>query len=272
MRVEAIVRGLRVDKTFLLVKYHMHLKLGQVTSSWPEPSGRAVEQYTLSVELVHQSKTQHALVPISMAVIAGWTGRDRVRVEEHIAELEKLGVKRPRSIPTFYPVSSARLTTRSCIEALGAESSGEVEFVLLQHDQRLWVTVGSDHTDRGVETYDIGVSKQMCDKPVASTWWALEDVSDHWDRLMLRSYIGSGSEKTLYQEGAVSAMLEPQTLLAHFRDSGGIVREGALMFCGTLPARGGIRPAPRFAMELEDPVYGRAIRHEYAVAYLGASA
>jgi hypothetical protein len=231
-----------------------------------------VGEGTISVDLLQRSKIQHAEVPISMVVIAGWTGRDRAVVEEHIAELEKLGVKRPRCIPTFYPISSARLTTRNCIEALGVESSGEVEFVLLQHDQRLWVGVGSDHTDRRVETYDIGVSKQMCDKPVASTCWALDDVSNHWDRLILRSYIGSGSEKTLYQDGSVSAMLDPMTLLAQYRDSGGIFKEGALMFCGTLPARGGIRPAPRFSLELDDPVCRRTIRHEYTVAYLDAPA
>jgi Protein of unknown function (DUF2848) len=228
-----------------------------------------VAEGTISVDLVSGSEIQHELVPISVLVIAGWTGRDRAAVEEHIAELEKLGVKRPRSIPTFYPVSSARLTTRSSMEALGAESSGEVEFVLLQHDQRLWVSVGSDHTDRRVETYDVGVSKQMCDKPVASTWWALEDVSEHWDRLLLRSYIGLGSNKTLYQDGSVSAMLEPERLLARYRDSGATLKDGTLMFCGTLPARGGIRPAPHFAVELEDPVSRRTIRHEYAVMYLG---
>ena len=33
------------------------------------------------------------------------------------------------------------------------------------------------------------------------------------------------------------------------------------MFCGTLPAIGAIRAAPRFAMELEDPVLGRKIAH-----------
>src|SRR6202034_1276711 len=87
--------------------------------------GEDVGEGTLSVELVSGSEIQHALVPISVLVIAGWTGRDRAAVEEHIAELEKLGVKRPLSIPTFYPVSSARLTTRSRMEALGAESSGE---------------------------------------------------------------------------------------------------------------------------------------------------
>ena len=37
------------------------------------------------------------------------------------------------------------------------------------------------------------------------------------------------------------------------------------MFCGTLSAIGGIRPATRFEMELEDPVLGRSMRHAYDV-------
>jgi hypothetical protein len=40
------------------------------------------------------------------------------------------------------------------------------------------------------------------------------------------------------------------------------------MFCGTLVAKGGIRPAQTFAMELEDPVLGRKLRHEYAIMVL----
>ena len=38
------------------------------------------------------------------------------------------------------------------------------------------------------------------------------------------------------------------------------------MLCGTVPAIGGIRPAAAFRMELEDPVLGRTIRHEYRIA------
>ena len=37
------------------------------------------------------------------------------------------------------------------------------------------------------------------------------------------------------------------------------------MFCGTLAAKGGIRPGKTFRMELEDPVLKRKLRHEYAV-------
>src|SRR3546814_19673357 len=33
-------------------------------------------------------------IPVRSAVIAGWTGRDPVAVEKHIAELEELGVRR----------------------------------------------------------------------------------------------------------------------------------------------------------------------------------
>src|SRR4051812_17549010 len=85
-------------------------------------------------------------VQVHTAIVAGWTGRDRDAVEEHIAELEALGVTPPSRTPLFYRVSASRVTTASEIEATAA-SSGEVEPVLLRHDGALWVGVGSDHTD-----------------------------------------------------------------------------------------------------------------------------
>ena len=206
-------------------------------------------------------------VAVRQAVIAGWTGRDRAALEHHIAELEKLGVKRPASTPIFYRVSAARLTTDEAIEATGSASSGEVEFVLLQTAGRMWVGLGSDHTDREVETYNVTVSKQMCDKPVAPMWWAYEAVAGHWDRLELRSYIVENGERVLYQEGSVAAMLAPATLLGLWREGGGLA-DGTLMFCGTLAARGGIRPSPRFELELHDPVLRRTIRHGYGIREL----
>src|SRR5689334_20810976 len=117
-----------------------------------------------------------ASVTITQAVIAGWTGRDKAALERHISELEALGVKRPASTPIFYRVAAARLTVDETIEATGGASSGEAEYVLLQHGGRLWVGTGSDHTDREVETYGVTVSKQMCDKPVAPRFWPFDDV------------------------------------------------------------------------------------------------
>ena len=206
-------------------------------------------------------------VQVDRLVIAGWTGRDRAAVEKHIAELEALGVQRPATTPIFYRASAARLTTEDAMEALGATSSGEAEFVLLQHGGRLWVGAGSDHTDREVETYGVSVSKQMCDKPVAPDFWAFDDVAPHWDRLVLRAHISENGARTLYQEGPVTAMLDPKTLIGKFC-GGPALEEATLMFCGTLAAKGGVRPAEFFEFELEDPVLGRTIRHGYRVQTL----
>jgi len=211
-------------------------------------------------------------VSIRSAVIAGWTGRDKVALEKHIAELEALGVKRPASTPVFYRVAAARLTTEDAIEAVGGASSGEAEFVLLRDDGRIWVGAGSDHTDREVEAYSVSVSKQICDKPIARHFRLLDEVAPHWDRLMLRSWIIEDGQRSIYQEETVSAMLSPSELMAGHADAAtlpeGKLPEGTLMFCGTLVAHGGIRPASRFEFEIEDPVLGRHIRHGYAITVL----
>jgi hypothetical protein len=209
--------------------------------------------------------SQPSEVPIAQAVIAGWTGRDPIAVEKHIKELEELGVKRPATTPIFYRVAAARLTTDDVIEAVGESSGGEVEFVLLQHTGRMWVGAGSDHTDREVEKYGVTVSKQVCEKPLAPLLWPLDEVAPHWDRLILRSHVVENGRRSLYQEGAVTAMMEPQALLARY---GSGLPEGTLMFCGTLAAHGGVRPTAEFAFELEDPVRGRKIGHSYRVRVL----
>jgi uncharacterized protein DUF2848 len=203
---------------------------------------------------------------VTQAVIAGWTGRDPVARDKHIAELELLGVPRPATTPIFYRVSAARLTITDAIECAGMESSGEVEFVLLRAGGQTYVGVGSDHTDRKVETYSITVSKQMCDKPLAGALWLMEDIAPHWDQLMLRAFATIGGERRLYQEGPLSGMLAPGDLIA--RGFGGALPEGTALFGGTFAAKGGIRPAARFDFEMEDPVLKRTIRGGYDVVTL----
>ena len=223
--------------------------------------------HVLSLTLHGGSDTRPTQIAIDQAVVAGWTGRDAAAVEKHIKELEALGVKRPATTPIFYRVSAARLTTGDAIEAVGDASGGEVEFVLLQHAGRLWVGTGSDHTDREVEKYGVTVSKQMCDKPIAPAFWAFDEVAPHWDRLMLRAHVVEAGKRVLYQEGPVTAMLDPRTLIAGYAADGGL-RDGTLMFCGTLAAHGGVRATSEFAFELEDPVLGRKISHAYRVKSL----
>jgi hypothetical protein len=206
---------------------------------------------------------------ISTLVIAGWTGRDPEAVEQHIAELAALGVARPRTVPMFYRLGAALLTTETDIEVVGGDSSGEVEFVLVSIAGDTYVGVGSDHTDRTVEAYGVTVSKQVCPKPVGKTLWRLADVEPHWDRLVLRSFVFRDDERTPYQEGPVTRMLDPRELMQRLAGEGGAgLPEGTAMFCGTLPVIGGIGGGDGFELELHDPVLKRTLHHAYRVRSL----
>jgi hypothetical protein len=224
--------------------------------------GGSVSAAVVALVFHDKSGSAHRTAQIEHLVVAGWTGRDKAAVEKHIAELEAIGVKRPATTPIFYRASAVRVTTDDAIEALGNASTGEAEFVLLQHGGRLWVGTGSDHTDREVEKYGVSVSKQMCDKPIAKDFWAYDEIAPHWDRLILRAHISEGGERKLYQQGAVTAMLDPLVLIEQFAGKASLA-EGTLMFCGTMAAHGGVRAADIFEFELEDPVLARKISHRY---------
>jgi hypothetical protein len=204
---------------------------------------------------------------IEKLVIAGWTGRNVAALEAHIKELEAIGVKRPKAVPIFYRVARSVLTTASSIEVMADNSSGEVEFVLYQLDDGLWLGLGSDHTDRKAETVGVTLSKQMCAKPVSATLWRYEEVKPHWDKLVLRSYVPGGTQRRLYQEGPVTIMRPPEELIRLYTGSDRL-EMGTAMFCGTFAVHGDISYSGTFDMELEDPVLRRKLTHTYRIAQL----
>src|SRR6188474_2835991 len=169
------------------------------------------------VELTFTIEDKGAPTPLPLAidkaVIAGWTGRDPVARDKHIAELEAIGIARPASTPIYYRVSACRITTSGTIEVSGGDSSGEVEFVLIGWQGRTFVGCGSDHTDRKVEAYSVTVSKQMCDKVMAPDLWELEDVIGHWDRMTLRAWAWIDGVRVLYQQGTLDHMLPVEELI-----------------------------------------------------------
>lgn len=223
--------------------------------------------FDLAFTIDARGTTTPLTLPIDQAVIAGWTGRDPVARDRHIAELEAIGIARPATTPIYYRVAARRMTTADSIEVSGGETSGEVEFVLIGWQGRIFVGLGSDHTDRKVETYSVTVSKQMCDKVMAPVLWELEEVAGHWDQMILRSHAWIGGARVLYQEGTLDHMLPVAELLQIGFGTKGLPN-GCAMFGGTFAAKGGIRPASRFEFELEDPVLKRSIRHAYDVIEL----
>jgi hypothetical protein len=145
--------------------------------------------------------------------------------------------------------------------------------VLVALADGLWVGLGSDHTDRAIEAHGVAISKQLCRKPMAAELWRFEEVMPHWDQLMLRAQIIEAGERRLYMQSALAAVRRPEELIAAYVQERGLAAGSALppgtvMFMGAIAAIGGIRPAARFEMTLEDPVLGRAVAHAYEVRTL----
>ena len=207
-------------------------------------------------------------VDIDTFIVAGWAGRDVAATEHHIEELAALGVSRPSAIPLYYRVAANQLTQAPRIQVLGAASSGEVETLVFVAEGEMYVSLTSDHTDRKLESRSVALSKQVCAKPVACAAWRFADVQDHWDELVIRSYIAESGREVLYQEGALSALRNPTDLIAGYCAGKRVLPPGAAMSCGTVGAIGGIRPAPSFTMELFDPRSRRSLRHRYEVDVL----
>jgi len=200
-------------------------------------------------------------------IVAGWTGTDEKGLLHHIEELAAIGVPRPSSVPVFYRNAVSNVMQVDRLQVLGPDTSGEVEPVVLAMDDGLWLTVGSDHTDRKAEAMGIALSKQLCAKVLGRAAWRLDDVAARWESLIVRSHATIDGKRVLYQEGTLKSLRHPSDLIARY-GGGKPLASGTVMMGGTMSAIGGIRPASRFEMELEDPATGDRIMHAYEIEVL----
>jgi len=221
----------------------------------------------LSFKLEAGTQSRQLAVEIDTFIVAGWAGRNLAAIEHHIDELAALGVPRPSAVPLFYRVAENQLSQAPRIQVVGADSSGEVETLVFMADGEMYVSLTSDHTDRKQETQSVALAKQLCAKPVATVAWRYADVADHWDELVIRSYIHENGSKVLYQEGALAALRPPAELIASYL-AGRALPPGSAMSCGTVGAIGSIRPASCFSMELFDPRRQRSLHHHYEIDVL----
>jgi len=208
-------------------------------------------------------------IAIDRLVVAGWVGKNLVALQKHIDELAELGIEPPSRTPTYMNLSPATLTTEARIEVVGGSSSGEVECVVITaRDGQRFLGVGSDHTDRDFEKYSIPASKQMCAKPIAKEAWLFNDIMDHLDALILRSWMIKDGQKSLYQEGPLSENRTLSELLHNIPENCISAGESSCLFCGTFAAIGGLKYGERFEFELYDPVLERRITHGYDIEVL----
>ena len=198
---------------------------------------------------------------VKKLICAGYTGRNRELVMKHIKELELLGVPPPPKVPMMYEVSPHLITTDESVEVGSDKTSGEVEYVLLFGRDEVYVTVGSDHTDREVEKIDVRRSKELCPKVIAKEAWRFEEVKDYWDEILIRSFIKEDDEIKIYQEGRLSSILHPNDLVKEISGT----PNGLVLFSGTIPLKEKLTFSKYYKIEMVDPVRDRSIVHQYNV-------
>ena len=204
---------------------------------------------------------------IKRMVNGGYVGRNQEEVKHHIEELAKQGIPGPSSTPTLYPVSRRALTQASSIEVFGEETSGEAEFVLLmKNEKEIYVGVGSDHTDRKLERFDIAWSKNICPNVISKELWSFDDILSHWDEIVLRSWVTRNGKRSLYQEAPLRSILSPKELISFVRSKVQGELDHVVIFSGTIGIlKGELIFGEKFEAELEDPVSGDRLSVLYSI-------
>lgn len=207
---------------------------------------------------------EHLTFAIRRVFNAGWVGRNKEALRHHIDELAKLGVPPPRHVPTLFALGNHMLTTAEEIQVHGDETSGEVEYVLLWHRGEVLVGVGSDHTDRKLETHSIPKAKNLCLNVMAPVVWPYAEVKDHFEQLVLESHVVRGDTRQLYQKDVCAAILDPGYWTDFLNRRLGGLEDGLVLFSGTIGTVSGLLVGDAYEFSLIDPVLKREIYHRYA--------
>src|SRR5579864_1413358 len=104
----------------------------------------SVGTHSIQLTAYKGGNSQRIQMSVHDLILGGWTGRDPADLKAHIEELAALGIAAPNEMPVFYQVASSLLTTASHVQVLGKTSTGEVEFVLCDDSDEVWVGAGSD--------------------------------------------------------------------------------------------------------------------------------
>lgn len=195
----------------------------------------------------------------------GFAGRNQEAVWAHIEELEKIGVEPPKKTPTFYPLPADLLVFDDEIEVLGKGNSAEIEYVLLFAKEQIYVALGSDHTDRELETVNIPKSKLVYPNIISRRVWSYSNIKDHWDQIEIRCWLGENKE-IVYQDATLAAIMSPEQFMEPLKELVGGDLEGLAFFSGTVAAlTEGIAYSDRVSGELVDPVLNKKLEISYRV-------
>ncbi len=200
---------------------------------------------------------------IKNLMVVGFSGKDVEKTMEHIHELEKEGVKCPSEVPVPYQCDPQIVTRKEVIDVIGPKTSGEAEYLILCHEGKFYIGIGSDHTDREMEAVSIHKSKQVCLKPCSVEFWDYEEVKDHLPQLRLISTQVVDGKKIDYQNGVAGDLLPFDVIIEKVQKE--VPLEDCLIYTGTVPLLNGFRFGEQFSARLVDDQLGRELTLTYKI-------
>lgn len=200
---------------------------------------------------------------IKNLMVVGFSGKDVEKTMEHIHELEKEGVKCPSEVPVPYQCDPQIVTRKEIIDVIGPKTSGETEYLILCHEWKFYIGIGSDHTDREMEAVSIHKSKQVCLKPCSVEFWDYEEVKDHLPQLRLISTQVVDGKEIDYQNGVAGDLLPFDVIIEKVQKE--VPLEDCLIYTGTVPLLNGFRFGEQFSARLVDDQLGRELSLTYKI-------
>src|SRR5699024_28279 len=148
---------------------------------------------------------------------------------------------------------------------VGNKTSGEAEIVLIfDENGDVKVTVGSDHTDRDLETVSIQKSKQICDKPLAKETIDLADIEDEWDDIKLYCDVLVDGEWHKDQERTFASIM-PLAEVLEFLEDHDVPKNDAILYLGTVPLINGFVYGDGYRCGIHSDDLDRTISIEFKV-------
>lgn len=202
---------------------------------------------------------------INHACLFGWAGRNKEEVRKHAEELAEHGIRGPKNMPEHFICSPTVMTHEPTITCIGDKTCGEIEFFFFNREGKIYVGVGSEHTDRALEAVDMIKSKAICQKPMSSRLWRYEDIKDHWDKILLTAWQSDeNGNEVLYQNSPLAALLTLEQLIDEAKRIYENL-EDVIVWSGTIPALNGLVYGNRFWGEMNDPILKRKLTFDYTI-------
>lgn len=233
--------------------------------NYTQSSKGLINMGKMNFTLKNLSGDEKLAVNYDELLVIGYAGRNMEKTMEHIKELEEqLGVAPPKKIPTIFECSHELLSQEDNIRFVGKDTCGEVEYVIVLANGNTYIGIGSDHTDRKLESISVPKAKQVCPKPIGKELWNYDDIKDHWDQIKLVSYQTIDGKEILYQDGSLADILPVEKILSELKERVGDI-QNSVIYSGTVPLVSGFAYGDNFKCMMIDEVLNRTLSLDYNV-------